>query len=590
MAINFSKFVPTTVKPTSKLDFSKFLPKDYVEPVIKTSYLPEFLGGGAYNTAIGQPNKLITTQRGTAGITEDTSAELHHIIPVEFGGSSETDKNILALGEDAHQRITDAETIISRDYKNKKISLPEARQKMMAALQAEQDAQKGGKQGVGANILGGIKDLFLHPIQSVKQAIGVNQQTTQAVQDLIESTKIREPNLLKTATDFANEIKNNWDNAVDKLSEAALVSEGEPKSKQAGKTFEAWTAMAGLVFSPITAAFEASKNLPIIGGIASAINLPLAVGGDAANNLSNLGLDALVASKKIKQETADNLRQGVNEISVLASQIVIAGKMFKGKELETVKKELETKYSKQDAKTIIKKAEERATAELAVKPVVEAPKIDFNKFIPKKEETPIWKEANKKEAKPITYKPVKTAEINTPEIKTSKLALGVEEKAIAKKLTQGFENLPEYVRVNVEQQARAANEMVKKRLNESIEIAKGNRLPPEGILPEAIFTAVEEYAIKTKDVTLLQDLAQSKLTTEATGMGQRIRLLAERVDNSPVGKMKEVVENRRKYIEEKTGKKESELTREELKKIKEEMRKSKPTKDAWIEFVNSIVC
>lgn len=190
----------------------------------------------------------------------------------------------------------------------------------------------------------------------------------------------------------------------------------------------------------------------------------------------------------------------------------------------------------------------------------------------------------------ITYSPIKDVISSTPEIKTSKLGLGVEAKAIEKKLTQGFEGLPEYAKVNVKQQAEAANELVKNRLNEAIDIARGNRLPPEGILPEAVFTAVEQHALKTGDIQLLNRLAKSKLVTEATGMGQRIRLLAERNPDSPVASIRKVIENRAKYFESKTGKTVNEARRQEVKKLKESIKKVLPKRDEWTEFVESIKC
>jgi hypothetical protein len=49
------------------------------------------------------------------------------------------DKNIMSLGNEAHDRITKGEKEISRDYKYGNIDLPEARLKMMGLLQKEID-------------------------------------------------------------------------------------------------------------------------------------------------------------------------------------------------------------------------------------------------------------------------------------------------------------------------------------------------------------------------------------------------------------------------------------------------------------------
>jgi len=378
MSIDFSKFTTT---PT-KIDFGKFIISKPASKV-ETKYLPSFLGGGAYNQVVGNANELFKTPRKN-GADDDETTERHHIIPVEFGGSSETDKNILALPIDAHKRITEAERQISKDYNSKAITLGQARTKIMGLLQKELDAQQGVKQGTAANFLSGLKDTFLHPIKSVKEAINVNPQTTQAVKDVAESTKVVQPNIKKTVTDFAQAIVDAEKQGGERIADV-FVTPGT-KSEKAGQVLEAVAGTAGVIFSPITAAFSASKNIPIIGSIASIISLPLAVIGDELTNLTNEGLNALIASKKIKKEDAENIRQGVNEVASLAGQIYAGGKMFKGKEVKV--KELETKYGKTDAETIIKKAEERATSELKAKVAElteQKPKIEFNKFVKKEE-------------------------------------------------------------------------------------------------------------------------------------------------------------------------------------------------------------
>ena len=170
------------------------------------------------------------------------------------------------------------------------------------------------------------------------------------------------------------------------------------------------------------------------------------------------------------------------------------------------------------------------------------------------------------------------------EIQTSGLAQGVEFKAIENKLTQGFGDLPEYQRVNMMDQARLADSLLKKDPALARDIALGRRQAPQGILPEAIFIAMENFAIKGGDVTTLRELAtQSGLTLEATAMGQRIRTLAERNPDSPVSAMHEIVRARMEKVKDPVKVKN---------KIKEEIRKEikKPTKEDWGSFVDSLIC
>lgn len=196
-----------------------------------------------------------------------------------------------------------------------------------------------------------------------------------------------------------------------------------------------------------------------------------------------------------------------------------------------------------------------------------------------------------KESSPAPVKNATTPEPvspSEPEIKTSKLALGVEEKAIANKLSSGFEGKPEYTVVKVAEQAKAAADLLKSDRQRAIKVAMGMGLPPEGVLPESIFVAVENHAITTKNISLLRDLATSSgLTSEATGMGQRIRMLAERDPESPVTAIQQVTKAREGAAIKKFGPKPIEKVRTE---IKIEMRKSAPKMKDWAAFVDSLKC
>lgn len=142
-----------------------------------------------------------------------------------------------------------------------------------------------------------------------------------------------------------------------------------------------------------------------------------------------------------------------------------------------------------------------------------------------------------KQAEPATPKTLK----QEPEIKTSRLAQGVEAKAIETKLTEGFEGLPEYETVKVKDQAERAAKLLTDNPEQARRIAMGKELPPSEVLPESVFIAVENQALKNGDVETLRDLAMSSsLSLEATGMGQRIRMLAERDPNSAVRAIRDV--------------------------------------------------
>jgi hypothetical protein len=175
-----------------------------------------------------------------------------------------------------------------------------------------------------------------------------------------------------------------------------------------------------------------------------------------------------------------------------------------------------------------------------------------------------------------------------PQIKQSRLAAGVAEKATAKRLAEGFEGLPEYEVMNVAEQSRRANDLVEQDPARAARIAMGRELPPAGVLPESVFVAVEQHAIAAGDVNTLRSLATSStLSLEATGMGQRIRMLAERAPNSPVRAMQQVAEARKAAATRRHGPKVVAKMRIE---IKTEINRQHKNPKTWAEWIETIKC
>lgn len=182
--------------------------------------------------------------------------------------------------------------------------------------------------------------------------------------------------------------------------------------------------------------------------------------------------------------------------------------------------------------------------------------------------------------------------LGTGESKPAGLALGVEAKAIENRLTKGFGTLPEYKTIKMDEQADLAQKLLKKDPEKARQIAMGQAKAPEGMIPEAMFVAVENKAILEGDANTLRDLATgSKLTQEATTMGQRIRTLAERDPESPVAAIKEVMRTREEAAQKKLGKEPIEKAKAKIvKDIKSELRKPRITKENWADFLKEIEC
>ena len=175
----------------------------------------------------------------------------------------------------------------------------------------------------------------------------------------------------------------------------------------------------------------------------------------------------------------------------------------------------------------------------------------------------------------------------TGETQTRTLSEGVEAKAIESKLTETFGDLPEYHQLSMADQAAKAAGFIAAHPDDAKAVALGQKQPPKGVLPESIFVAVEKQAILEGDVETLRQLAtESKLTTAATTMGQRIRTLRERDPTSPVGAIQEVQAARQAALEQRNAT----ATQDTVKEIRATMRRSAPTRDAWASFIETITC
>lgn len=171
---------------------------------------------------------------------------------------------------------------------------------------------------------------------------------------------------------------------------------------------------------------------------------------------------------------------------------------------------------------------------------------------------------------------------------TSKLAMGVEAKAVKAGLVKDLGDLPDFATTNWEYQGQRGADIASKNYSEAIEIAMGRKNAPNDVLPEAVFKAVEDMALKNKDIATLRELGtRSALLGESRVMGQRIGYLSERLDGSPVKAIREVAQVREKAAGIKDVPK---AKRETMIELKKELAKTRPTKQNWNDFIKDIQC
>ena len=184
-----------------------------------------------------------------------------------------------------------------------------------------------------------------------------------------------------------------------------------------------------------------------------------------------------------------------------------------------------------------------------------------------------------------SQKPVKL------EGKPSKVAESIEARAIEKKLTDDFKNLAEFEPTTVKAQAKRVAELIDTNLEKANAMAKGEEPLPADISGSMLIKGLEEYGLKNGDVQLLKDLAQSPLVAETSVHAQELRLLAERHPNSPVEAINQVVRAReQRATRQLKGKSPSVAVKEMANEIRGEIKKTRPTKQTWSEFIDSIQC
>lgn len=122
-----------------------------------------------------------------------------------------------------------------------------------------------------------------------------------------------------------------------------------------------------------------------------------------------------------------------------------------------------------------------------------------------------------------------------------RLAQRTEARAVAEKLTEGFDDLPVYQRMNIDEQANRAFDLVEKDYERAKRIAMGTEEPPAGVLDGAVYKAVESKAARSGDAETLRQLAtESTIPLKATQRGQASAVLAIHDPESPVDIIREL--------------------------------------------------
>lgn len=193
---------------------------------------------------------------------------------------------------------------------------------------------------------------------------------------------------------------------------------------------------------------------------------------------------------------------------------------------------------------------------------------------------PTVTETKPTESTPSTLRPAES----TGEKTQSTLASKVDAKAVANKLSEGAEDLPEYNKVDWDSQGKFAADIVNADPVKAEAMLQGKEAMPPHVLATAVYTALENFATKTGDTDLIDRLShESNTSLAATRMGQEIGYLSQRDSTSPVKIIKDV--------ESGLGKSEPKSSlKVDPDEVKTSLKAARAPKETWKSFVDSISC
>ena len=187
-----------------------------------------------------------------------------------------------------------------------------------------------------------------------------------------------------------------------------------------------------------------------------------------------------------------------------------------------------------------------------------------------------------KQAQKVTPKPVGEGR------GVSKVGVSIEAKAIEKSLARGFDGTALFDTITIKEQAKMASKLLGSDIEKAKKIVLGQEKLPQGMREATILKAMEDYALSKGDVPLLQGIANSPLASGTSAHAQELRLLAERSSDSPVTIIRDIMNEKAKTFERKTGKDVKKEIKKEVEKIKKEIKA--PDKYDWSRFLESIIC
>jgi hypothetical protein len=373
--------------------------------------------------------------------------------------------------------------------------------------------------------------------------------------------------------------------------------------QRATKIGQAAVGIANIGFLPVTAQIEAAKQIPIIKYPAKLASYGFEKIGELGSYAMGKGVDALPVS----QQTKDTIKPLSEELGALVAQIVgiktglkVAKKGINLGKLPISEKAksnistgaqaiagfsmtpFSTAYSLASARIAFKVEQKQkqgieVTPEIGKQIVNEVKQEIKSQPLPDiKQEAPTTPELSPKQPQgEVLPAEMDKVQPQTPQV--SGVAEQIKAKAIEKGLAdKGITELPEYDASTIKKQGEIGSKYTTEQLEE---IARTGNLP-EGMKPATPLSILED--LYKNNPEKLIELAKSPLTSRISESASEVSLSRMREKGGTVENIRQVQEARTKEA--------GQSARVEEAKLKEVVKKSKPTKDAWLEFVDSIKC
>lgn len=175
---------------------------------------------------------------------------------------------------------------------------------------------------------------------------------------------------------------------------------------------------------------------------------------------------------------------------------------------------------------------------------------------------------------------------------SSKVGESIARKTIEQKLEDSYGETAGYDKITIADQARRVEELLTTDIERARRVLSGQEALPEGMRGSALIKGMEEYALKTGDAELAFELANSPLVAETSIFAQEMRILAERTPDSATAQLRSIKKAREEAAQEalQRGQTLFDVTKKAKNELREAVEKSRPTKETWSSFIDSIKC